>query len=68
MTEEEKKKTNSDPFASTLDERSAPILMSKAKLMIQEDFNIMDIFTTDIKTDSAGAGKLLGFTAIVYVF
>jgi hypothetical protein len=44
--DEEGKARDGDKFKHNMDERSAPIMMAKAKLLIQEDFGIKDALTT----------------------
>ena len=53
-----------DPFNHNLDERTAPIMLAKAKLIIQDDFDILDVFKTNIDNDdffSQGRSELIGF-------
>tara|TARA_B100000287_G_scaffold207394_1_gene195693 strand:- start:674 stop:5578 length:4905 start_codon:yes stop_codon:yes gene_type:complete len=53
-----------DPFAHNLDERSGAIMLAKAKLLIQEDFNLLDVFSTNIDLGFWNAGEkgtLVGF-------
>lgn len=44
--DEEGNQRDGDKFKHNMDERSAPIMMAKAKLLIQEDFGIKDALTT----------------------
>ena len=47
----------SSELQDNMDERSALILLSKAKLIIQKDFNLIDIFSSTIKS---GIGEAIG--------
>ena len=43
--------SNDSPFGNNLDERTAPMMLAKSKLLIQEDFNLKSVFSTAIDGD-----------------
>ena len=43
--------SNDSPFGNNLDERTAPMMLAKSKLLIQEDFNLKSIFSTAVNGD-----------------
>ena len=52
---------NDDPFAHNLDERNSTIMLAKSKLIIQEDFNIVDVFKTNFTLSGWKTDDLTGF-------